>query len=117
MKTPLAPKQRAPVSRFVPKLNQHVGVLWLWGTQLKKRATDPANEPLLEVFATPDVAQTLRDMRGATHGPRRFATHVAFEPFDSIEEAQAYAEEAVKLFEPEHQARASSPPQDTGTVL
>ena len=95
-KTPVAPKQKAPVSRFVPRLNQHVGVVWLWGT-IHGKKSKPGEEPLIEVFATADVTQILREMKAEPHGPRRFATHVAFEPFESMEEAQTYAAEAAKL--------------------
>lgn len=103
MKTPTVPKQKAPVSRFVPRLNQPIGVLWFWGTKLNKRSSGAAGEPLLEVFPTHDVAETLRSMKSATGGPRRYATHVAFEPFESFEEAKEYATQAITLFQPEDQ--------------
>src|SRR5690349_13376880 len=98
MKTPVVPKQKTPVSRFVPRLNQHVGVLWLWGTKPAKKATK-TEEPLLEVIATHDVAEILRGMKADPHGPRRHATHVAFEPFEKFDEAKEYATQAISLFE------------------
>ena len=104
MKTPTVPKQKTPISRFVPRLNQHVGVLWLWGTKLAKKASK-TEEPLLEVFATHDAAETLRHMKADPHGPRRDATHVAFEPFENFEEAKEYAAQAAAQFEPANQPR------------
>jgi hypothetical protein len=120
MKTPIVPKQKIPVSRFVPKLNQHIGVLWLWGTHVDKRSADKKEEPLLEVFSTADVTETLRGMKRSA-GPRRYATHVAFEAFESVEEAHAYAAEAVTLFSPADQTQPvkveREPPKDAKKVL
>ncbi len=109
MKTPIVPKQKVPVSRFVPKLNQHIGVLWLWGTHLDKRSADKKDEPLLEVFSTADVTETLRGMKRS--GPRRHATHIAFEPFESLEEAREYAAQAVTLFSPADQTQPEHHPK------
>ena len=104
MNTPSVPKQKTPISRFVPRLNQHVGVLWLWGTKLAKKASK-TEELLLEVFGTHDVAETLHQMKADPHGPRRDATHVAFEPFEKFEEAKEYAAQAAAQFEPANQPR------------
>jgi hypothetical protein len=118
MKVPVVPKQKAPVSRFIPKLDQRIGALWLWVPTVRNKRTPATDtETLVEVFATADVAETLRGMKTATSGPRRHATHVAFEPFETVEEAKAYAAEATTLFltEPEKAAPAES--KDTPVVM
>lgn len=119
MKTPVVPRQKSPVTRFVPRLNQPIGVLWLWGTKLNKRSTTP-NEPLLEVFPTRDVAETLRSIKSQTGGPQRFATHIAFEPFETFDEAEQYANQAIEMFEPENQKRpvkTEHPPEKGKSTL
>lgn len=75
----------------------------------------------MEIFATHDVAETLRSMKSATDGPRRSATHVAFEPFETFAEAEEYAKQAVEMFEPENQKRPAkmqqAPEKDTSKLL